>query len=202
MFPLIIKRYLPKYLLWSLIAFATWVTGCQILDGVVPVLLFGLLVATLVLGIPIQMYLDYRETKRELAKVRSALKGEGDTSEYVTMAAEKIAEKAGIPDFLVKWVASAGMRALKNKKPDKSEPLTPIVEPVVAEQKKSDTAAQKSSFVDRIALTAVALSTDTIRSKVENKISEKTGIPKFLVKMAGDSAGEAMGSITGSKKNK
>lgn len=89
----LIRRYLIPYVGWCLAALITFVLAVWFSDGLLPTLVFMALIATLILGLPILVYLDYREVKFHIKNVREISKGNGDTAEYIERAVGMVAEK-------------------------------------------------------------------------------------------------------------
>jgi O-methyltransferase involved in polyketide biosynthesis len=112
MFFMILKRHLPTYLMWVFGSLVVWILATLSFDGLLPTLAFFAFIGTIILVLPVLMYLDYREVKSHLSNLKNISKGEGDATEYVDMAIAKIAEKAGVPEFMVPWLASAGKKAV------------------------------------------------------------------------------------------
>ncbi|MFK4135987.1 hypothetical protein ACI2KR_27435 [Pseudomonas luteola] len=77
--------------------------------------------------VPVLMYLDYREIKLHLLQVYEISKGKGDVSPYVGMAIEKVAEKTGIPVFMVTFLMSMGKKTMSKFSNTKSQQKTDII---------------------------------------------------------------------------
>lgn len=109
----LIRRYLIPYLGWSLAALIAFALTTWFSDGFLPTLAFMVLVSTIILGLPVLLYLDYREVKSHIKNVREISKGQGDASEYIEKAVGVVAGKTGIPEFLVGFFFDKSNAAIK-----------------------------------------------------------------------------------------
>lgn len=112
MYFLILKRYFGNLILSVLLAMATWFTLIWCSDGWLPIAGFALVVTALIATIPVLLYLDYREIREHVVQLNEVRKGQGDATAYIDMLVEKVAEKSGLPSFLVGFIVKRSQKSI------------------------------------------------------------------------------------------
>jgi hypothetical protein len=113
MYFLILKRYLGNLILSVLLAVATWFALIWCWDGWLPVAGFALVMVALIVTIPVLLYLDYREIREHVVQLNEVRKGQGDATAYIDMLVEKVAEKSGLPSFLVGFIVKRSQQSIE-----------------------------------------------------------------------------------------
>lgn len=112
MYFLILKRYFGNLILSVLLAMATWFTLIWCWDGWLPLAGFALVMTALIATIPVLLYLDYREIREHVVQLNEVRKGQGDVTAYIDMLVEKVAEKSGLPSFLVGFIVKRSQKSI------------------------------------------------------------------------------------------
>lgn len=112
MYFLILKRYLGNLILSVLLAVATWFALIWCWDGWL-IAGFALVMAALIVTIPLLLYLDYREIREHVVQLNEVRKGQGDATAYIDMLVEKVAEKSGLPSFLVAFIVKRSQKSIE-----------------------------------------------------------------------------------------
>lgn len=113
MYLLILKRYLASLIGWTLLAIAVWISLIWFQDGWLPTAGFFLVLGTMLMTIPVKIYLDYREIREQVLQLNEVRKGQGDLTPYLGILAEKVAEKTGMPAMLVEFVVGLAQKPLQ-----------------------------------------------------------------------------------------
>lgn len=113
MYLLILKRYLKSLIGWTLLAITLWIGLIWFQEGWVPTAGFFLVLGTVLLTIPVKIYLDYREIREQVLQLNEVRKGQGDLTPYLGILVEKVADKTGMPAMLVEFVVSRTQKPLQ-----------------------------------------------------------------------------------------
>jgi hypothetical protein len=120
MYFLILKRYLGNLILSVLLAVATWFALIWCWDGWLPIAGFALVMVALIVTIPLLLYLDYREIRDHVIQLNEVRKGQGGATAYIDMLVEKVAEKSGLPSFLVAFIVKRSQKSIEAWRLEKS----------------------------------------------------------------------------------
>lgn len=114
---MLLKRYIPRFLLVFLSGFVVWGLISVYTDGVLPWASLLVWVIVTLMTIPYLIYCDFRDIKSMALELRSAYRGDVSLSstQAISVATGKICEKFGVPEFMVSAAINRIEERLSNR---------------------------------------------------------------------------------------
>jgi predicted membrane metal-binding protein len=127
MYLLVIKRYLLTLIRSTTLACCLWAFLIWLQDGLLPIMGFFVVIATLVFSVPVKLYYDYRDIRSQVLKLNDVRKGQGDLTPYLSVLIEKVAVKTGIPTLVVEFIITLTQKPIQrwlSKRHESPEPTS------------------------------------------------------------------------------